>query len=84
MQACSASSGSWAMVSPPRSLMRLMPMAPSPSAPESTIAVACGPWVSASERKNRSTATRLPRSGSRSGEPQVAVDTVRCLPGGMT
>ncbi len=63
---CSASSGSWAIVRPPRSLIRLMPIAPSPSAPERTIAAARGPWVSARVRKKRSTATRLPRSALRS------------------
>ena len=63
MPACSASSGSCAIVRPPRSLMRLMPIAPSPSAPERTIAAACGPCVSASVRKNRSTATRLAALG---------------------
>ena len=73
MLACSASSGSCAMVRPPRSLMRLIPIAPSPSAPESTIAAACGPCVSASERKNRSTATRLPRRRLQIGQPQMPV-----------
>ena len=85
MLLCSASSGSCAMVSPPRSLMRLMPTAPSPSAPESTTAAACGPCVSASERKKRSTATRLPRSGVEFVQPQMCrSSTVSCLPGGIT
>lgn len=51
MLPCSASSGSCAIVSPPRSLMRLMPLAPSPSPPDSTMAAEWGPWVSARARK---------------------------------
>ena len=40
IEMCSASSGSWAMVRPPRSLIRLMPNTPSLSAPERITAVA--------------------------------------------
>ena len=57
MPECSASLGSCAIVRPPRSLIRLMPIEPSPSLPDSTIAAACGPWLSASVRKNRTTET---------------------------
>ena len=84
MPECSASSGSWAIVRPPRSLMRLMPIAPSPSAPERTIAAAFGPCVSARVRKNRSTATRRPRSGVRSPQVRWPFADDRVLPGGMT
>ena len=63
---CSASFGLWAMVSPPRSLMRLIPSAPSPSPPDKTMATECGPCVSASERKNKSTVRRLPCSRCKS------------------
>ena len=85
MESCSASVGSCATVRPPRSLMRLMPMAPSPSAPESTMAAQWAPWLSARVRKNRSTATCLPgrmRARSLSCKWPSAMD--RCLPGGMT
>ena len=84
MPSCSAWVGSWTIVRPPRSLIRLMPIAPSPSAPERTIAVACGPWVSARERKNMSTATRLPRSASRGRSRRWPLTVAMCLPGGMT
>ena len=43
-------------------LIRLMPMVPSPSRPEKTIAVDRDPCVSASARKKTSTAARLPYS----------------------
>ena len=81
---CSASFGSCAIVSPPRSLIRLMPIAPSPSAPDRTIAAACGPWVSARVRKNRSTATRRPWYGVRSPHTRWPSIAVSVLPGGMT
>ena len=73
MPECSASSGSCAMVSPPRSLIRLIPIAPSPSAPESTIATDRGPCVSASVRKKISTATRFPFGCAALGQPQVPI-----------
>ena len=47
----SASVGSCAIVSPPCSLIHLMPMAPSASAPESTIPIEFCPWASASVRR---------------------------------
>ena len=72
-------------VSPPRSLMRLMPIAPSPSAPESTTAAACGAvrvGQRAEEQVDRHALAAVGvRSLDRRRWPSAASSA---LPGGMT
>ncbi|MNS81261.1 hypothetical protein D3C72_1149710 [compost metagenome] len=63
MASCSASSGCWANVTPPCSLMRASPSDPSDPPPVSTMPTARVVCTSASVRKNSSMATRLPCDG---------------------
>jgi hypothetical protein len=81
---CCASSGSCAIVRPPRSLMRLMPMEPSPSAPDSTIAAALRAvrvGQRAEEQVHRHAAARARSSASTLSWPS---SDDSALPGGIT
>ncbi|MCY1442163.1 hypothetical protein D9M71_585150 [compost metagenome] len=52
MESYSASSGNWARVTPPASLILAMPTEPSEPAPESSTPMACVSWALAKVRKN--------------------------------
>ena len=84
MPSYSASSGSWAMVTPPASLIRRRPRVPSEPVPVSTMPMALPSWVSARVRKKWSMVARS-RGRSSSSERRRWVSMVSMLAlGGIT
>ena len=83
MPPCSLSSGDCASVTPPSSLMRCRPSAPSVPVPDSTTATAREPCTSASRRKTLSISALWPvrTSDCSCSKPSL---TISILPGGST
>lgn len=84
MPSCSASPGCWTMITPPVSLTRPMPTAPSPPVPDNTMASARSRWASASVRKNASMAMCWPRGRCISATVRLPSIIVSCLLGAIT
>jgi hypothetical protein len=84
MPSCSASPGLWTRISPPFSLTRAMPTAPSPPVPDSTSAIARSRCPSARLRKKVSMATWAGWLRSSGPTSSMSPSIASCMSGAMT